>query len=132
MKFISDVMTVFHSACFPISAVTSDCIQPCSYAKPFAVKPNASENLSTSKRPPPPNNADIVRHVTTFSIRFPAVHLHFYPPLLLPALVRVVQYKGTAACQNDNSSDAVRTLRVYMAVCGRMRLRRIWKPMGIV
>ena len=43
----------------------------------------------------PANNANIVRHATTFSIRFPAVHLHFYPALFLPALVHVVQYKGT-------------------------------------
>jgi hypothetical protein len=55
----------------------------------------------------PRNNAKIVRHATTFSIHFPAVHLHFYLPMLLPALLHVVQHKGTAACRNDNSSDAV-------------------------
>ena len=57
MQFMSNVMTVFHSACFPISAVTSGCIQPRSCALPFSVNPNASENLLTCKRPP--NNANI-------------------------------------------------------------------------
>jgi hypothetical protein len=49
--------------------------------------------LSQAKwfRKPLDNNANIARHATTFSIRFPVVHLDFYPPLFMPALVNVVR-----------------------------------------
>jgi hypothetical protein len=40
------------------------------------------------------NNADIVRYATTFSIRFPAVHLHAYSA--------AVPVCTGASCQNDN------------------------------